>query len=95
MANGLLPIEERGLNAAQVEALDRRRRRGQLLLVIGLQMGVITALVGLLWVGQDLTHSPGWQRPMAFWAALTGTGSIVCFLWGISLRRGFNEFTSY
>lgn len=95
MANTLIPIEERNLSALDVERLDSRRRRGQLLLTIGLQMGVVTALVGLLWVGQDLTHSPGWVHPMFYWAAATGTASVVCLLWGMALRRGFHEFTSY
>lgn len=95
MANTLIPIEERTLTPAQVELLDRRRRRGQLLLTIGLQALVVTTLVGVLWVGLDLTHSPGWVHPMFYWAAFTGTVSIVCFLWGMSLRRGFHEFTSY
>lgn len=95
MANTLIPIEERNLTPREVELLDARRRRGQLLLVVGLQMAVITTLVGVLWVGQDLTHSPGWVHPMFFWAATTGTISAVCLLWGMAIRRGFHEFTSY
>jgi apolipoprotein N-acyltransferase len=86
---------ERHLTPAEVEIVDRRRRRGQLLLTIGFQAGIITTLVGVLWVGQDLTHSPGWVHPMFYWACITGTISIVCLLAGISLRRGFHEFTSY
>jgi len=95
MANTLIPIEERNLTPQQIDQLDTRRRRGQLLLTIGLQAAVVTTLVSILWVGQDLTHSPGWSHPIAYWAATTGTISIVCFLWGMSLRRGFHEFTSY
>ena len=95
MANTLIPPEERILTPAEVDALDRRRRRGQLLLTVGLQMLVVTTLVGVLWVGLDLTHSPGWSHPMFYWSCFTGTASIVCFLWGLSLRRGFPEFTSY
>ncbi len=95
MANTLIPIEERNLTPREVELLDRRRRRGQLFLTIGLQLLVVTTLVGVLWVGQDLTHSPGWSHPMFYWAAFTGISSIVCFLRGLALRRGFHEFTSY
>ena len=95
MANTLIPIEERNLTPDQVETLDKRRRRGQLFLTIGLQLLVVTTLVGVLWVGQDLTHSPGWSHPMFYWAAFTGISSIVCFLRGLALRRGFHEFTSY
>ena len=95
MANTLIPVEERNLTPREVELLDRRRRRGQLFLTIGLQLLVVTTLVGVLWVGQDLTHSPGWSHPMFYWAAFTGTASIICFLRGLALRRGFHEFTSY
>ena len=95
MPNTLIPAEERTLAPNQIELLDRRRRRGQLLLVIGLQLFVVTTLVGLLWVGQDLTHSPGWVHPMFYWSAVTGLASVVCFVWGSVLRRGFHEFTSY
>ena len=95
MANALIPVEERTLSPHEVDLLDSRRRRGQLLLTIGLQMLVVTTLVGVLWVGQDLTHSPGWSHPLFYWSCITGTASIVCFLWGMALRRGFHEFTSY
>ena len=48
MANTLLPIEERNLTPDEVEALDRRRRRGQLFLVVGFQCLIIAgAVVGL------------------------------------------------
>lgn len=95
MANTLIPVEERNLTPQQIVALDTRRRRGQLLLTIGLQAAVVTTVVGVLWVGQDLTYSPGWSHPMFYWAAFTGTISVVCMLSGIALRRGFHEFTSY
>jgi hypothetical protein len=58
MANMLIPAEERFLTPEQVEALDRRRRRGHTLLVIGWQTAII-AIVLTLWSGQDLTYSPG------------------------------------
>ena len=41
MANTLIPIEERSLSPVEVEALDRRRRRGQLFLVISWQCIII------------------------------------------------------
>ncbi len=95
MANTLIPLVERNLTPAEVELLDARRRRGQLLLVLGLQTLVVTLLVGILWVGQDLTQSPGLEHPMFYWCCTTGFISIVAFLWGLKLRRGFHEFTSY
>jgi hypothetical protein len=95
MSHGSIVASERHLTPDEVELLDARRRRGHLFLVIGLQAAVVTTLVGILWVGQDLTHSPGWLHPMAYWAGFTGLISIVCFLRGLSLRRGFHEFTSY
>ena len=66
MANSLLPPEERNLTPDQVEALDKRRDLGHTFLVIAGQFAVI-ATVLLLWVGQDLTYSPGWAHPMAYY----------------------------
>ncbi|AFL89573.1 hypothetical protein Terro_3356 [Terriglobus roseus DSM 18391] len=95
MSHAPVLISERHLTPAEVEIVDRRRRRGQLLLTIGFQAGIITTLVGVLWVGQDLTQSPGMVHPMFYWACITGTISVVCLLAGMSMRRGFHEFTSY
>ncbi len=53
MSNTLIPVEERTLTPEQVEALDRRRRRGQLLLVLCFQCIIVGTLV-TLWAGQDL-----------------------------------------
>ena len=53
MANMLLSPDERSLTPQQVERLDRRRRRGQLLLVLCGQFLVVSTLL-LLWTGQDL-----------------------------------------
>jgi len=53
MANTLIPIEERNLTPQEVEALDRRRRRGQLFLVLCGQCLIVGTLV-TLWAGQDL-----------------------------------------
>lgn len=94
MANMILPASERNLTPDEVEALDRRRRRGQLFLILGFQFGIIATLV-TVWAGQDLTYSPTWHRPMAAWDALAFLISFVCLANGIRLRRGMNEFFSY
>ena len=94
MANTLLPIEERSLTPDQVELLDRRRRRGQLFLVICFQC-VIVATLMTLWSGQDLTYSPGWIHPMFYWNAITALLAVIFGIAGVRLRRGSNEFISY
>ena len=94
MANMILPVAERNLLPDEVEALDRRRRRGQLFLVIGVQTLIIGALL-TLWAGQDLTYSPGWAHPIAYWDALVFTLSAIFLVNGVRLRRGSNEYISY
>lgn len=94
MANLRLPIQERHLTPDQVENLDARRRRGQLAMTIGWQALLVTTLL-TLWVGQDLTYSPGFERPIFYWACVTGLIAVCSLLYGISLRRGIHEFTSY
>jgi len=94
MANTLIPIEERNLTPQEVEALDRRRRRGQLFLVIGFQCLIIATLV-TLWSGQDLAYSPGFARPMFYWDAILFTLAAIFLFNGVRLRRGSNEFLSY
>ena len=94
MANTLLPAEERDLSPAQVTALDRRRRRGQVLLVMGYQFLLIAVLV-TMWAGQDATYSPGWHKPMLFWDILLFVAAVISIMRGIRLRRGLNEFFSY
>ena len=94
MANTLLPIEERSLTPDQVELLDRRRRRGQLFLVLCLQTLIIGTLV-TLWSGQDWTVSPGWTHPMVYWDAATFLGALVFGMAGLRARRGSTEFLSY
>ncbi len=94
MANTLLPPEERNLTPEEVTVLDRRRRRGHFLLVMGFQTGLIATLV-LMWAGQDLTYSPGWMHPMFYWDCILGIISLFCFIYGLRLRRGLNEFFSY
>ena len=94
MANTLLPIEERNLTPEQVDILDRRRRRGQLFLVIGFQCLIVCTLV-TVWAGQDITLSPGWAHPMFYWDGITGILAVTFLLIGLRLRRGSNEFISY
>ena len=56
-------------------------------LVIAGQFAVI-ATVLLLWVGQDLSYSPGWAHPMAYYFILA-CGVIAVFgIAGLVLRRG-------
>jgi hypothetical protein len=94
MANMLIPVEERHLTPEQVDQIDRRRRRGQLLLVVGFQTFIIGTIL-TLWSGQDLTYSPGWIHPVAYWNAFLYLVSLSCFTIGLRLRRGLNEFFSY
>ncbi len=94
MANMLLPIEERNLTPEQVEMVDRRRRRGQLFLVICFQCLIVSTILAL-WSGQDLTYSPGSIHPMAYLNAFTLALALVFGVAGLSLRRGLNEFISY
>jgi hypothetical protein len=94
MANMLLSPQERNLTPEQVELLDKRRRRGQLFLIICLQCVVVSTLLSL-WSGQDLTYSPGWIHPMAYWNGITLLLAAFFGISGLRLRRGSNEFISY
>ena len=94
MANTLIPIAERTLTPREVELLDRRRRRGQLFLVICFQCLIVGTLV-TLWAGQDATYSPGLHRPMVIWDAVMFTLAFIFGVLGVSNRRGTNEFMSY
>jgi len=87
MANPLLPPEERTLTPDQVEALDKRRDLGHTFLVIAGQFAVIAAIL-LLWVGQDLTYSPGWAHPIAFYFAIALAIILVFGVTGYVLRKG-------
>lgn len=90
MANMSLPPEERNLTPAQVEALDMRRRRGTVLLTIA---GMFTFIAVLLtcWVGQDLTYSPDFSRPMTYYFLLAGAIVVIAGTTGLYLRRGAPE----
>ncbi|HEX3572816.1 MAG TPA: hypothetical protein VHU44_18510 [Acidobacteriaceae bacterium] len=94
MANVLIPVEERHLTPDEVQVLDRRRRRGQLMLVLCGQCLIVGTLV-TLWSGQDATYSPGWARPMVYWDTILFVLAFVFFVAGVALRRGANEFLSY
>jgi hypothetical protein len=87
MPNPLLPPEERNLTPDQVEALDKRRELGHTFLVIAGQFATI-ATVLLLWVGQDLSYSPGWKHPMAYYLALICALIAGFGLTGLVMRRG-------
>ena len=87
MPNMLLPPEERNLTPDQVEALDKKREMGHTLLVVAGQFAVIGTVL-LLWVGQDLTYSPGWAHPMAYYFAVILGLIAVCGLTGFILRSG-------
>jgi hypothetical protein len=87
MANTSLPLAERNLTPSEVEALDSRREWGLTLQVIAGQFAVISTLLSL-WVGQDLTYSPGWAHPMAYYMAIALTIVFVCGVTGTIMRRG-------
>lgn len=87
MPNMLLPAEERNLTPEQVEAIDKRRDLGHTLLVIAGQFAVI-ATVLLLWVGQDLQYSPGWDHPMAYYFFFALLMIAIFGVTGLVLRRG-------
>jgi hypothetical protein len=87
MANTSLPPEERNLTPDQVEALDKRRDWGLTLQVIAGQFAVICVVLSL-WVGQDLTYSPGWAHPMAYYMTVALTIVLVCGTAGTLMRRG-------
>ena len=87
MANTLLPPEERNLTPEQVEALDKRRDLGHTFLVIAGQFTVMASVL-LLWVGQDLQYSPGWDHPMAYYFFLALILIMVFGIAGLVLRKG-------
>lgn len=91
MPNMFLPLEERNLTPSQVEVLDKRRNRGFLLLVISGQFGIIATLL-LLWLVQDLSYSPGWAHPIAYYFLFAVLVTVFAGGAGTLLRRGAPEF---
>ena len=91
MANTLLPVEERNLTPRQVELLDKRRTRGFTLMVISGQFAIISTIL-LLWLVQDLTYSPGWAHPIAYYFAFSVLVTGFAGMTGAYLRRGAPEF---
>ena len=57
------------------------------MLVIAGQFAVIATIL-LLWVGQDLTYSPGWAHPIAFYFAIALAIILVFGVTGYALRKG-------
>ena len=91
MANTLLPVEEQNLTPRQVERLDKRRTRGFMLMVIAGQFAIISTIL-LLWLVQDLTYSPGWAHPIAYYFAFSVLVTGFAGMTGAYLRRGAPEF---
>jgi hypothetical protein len=91
MANTLLPPEERILTPEEVGALDHRRYRGLMFLVVSVQFAIICCVL-LLWLGSDLSYSPGWMRPITVYFIVALLISIVSGLTGTIMRRGTPEF---
>ena len=91
MPNTSLAIEERNLTPDEVSALDKRRQRGLMFIVVSVQFAIV-ATVLLLWIGQDLTYSPGWAHPTFYYFVAAVVTSIVTGLTGTYLRRGTPEF---
>jgi hypothetical protein len=91
MANLNIPVAERGLTPDEVERLDKRRQWGLTFQVIAGQFAFFAVLL-TLWTGQDLTYSPGWLHPMAFYNVLTGALAVIFGMYGTWLKRGAYEF---
>ena len=91
MANMLIPAEERDLTPDQVVLLDKRRAWGLTLQVIAGLFTVI-GVVLWLWVGQDLTYSPGWIHPMFYYDAIVLIAAAILAATGTALRKGAPEF---
>jgi hypothetical protein len=91
MANLLIPAEERNLTPDQVELLDKRRAWGLTLQVIAGLLAII-GVVLWLWVGQDLTYSPGWIHPMFYYDVIALVAAAILAATGTALRKGAPEF---
>jgi hypothetical protein len=90
MANMSLPAAERALNPDEVEALDKRRRRGLMFQVIAGQFAFFAVLL-TLWSGQDLTYSPGSIHPMFYYNVLAATLAVIFGIYGTWLKKGAHE----
>jgi uncharacterized membrane protein (DUF485 family) len=90
MPNMSLPLEERNLTPDQVDALDKRRRRGTLLLTLAGMFSIIAVLL-TCWVGQDLQYAPGFSRPMTYYFLVACGIVVVTLITGLYLRRGAPE----
>ena len=90
MPNMSLPPEERDLTPDQVEALDRRRRKGTLLLTLAGMFAIIAVLL-TCWVAQDIQYAPGYSRPMTYYFLAACAIVVVTLISGIYLRRGAPE----
>ena len=87
MPNMSIPVAERNMTPAQVEALDHRRRRGLLFLVMSGQFAFFAVLL-LTWTGQDLTYGPGWVHPMFYYDVVCWILAASFSTYGMYLRRG-------
>jgi hypothetical protein len=92
MANLLIPVAERNLTPDQVVLLDKRRAWGLTLQVIAGLFAIIGVILWL-WVGQDLTYSPGWIHPMFYYDIITLGAAAVLAITGTALRKGAPEFS--
>jgi hypothetical protein len=91
MANTLIPAAERNLTPDEVEALDKRRTWGHTLQCIAGLCATIGVILWL-WIGQDLTYSPGWIRPMFYYDAAVWIAAVILAGTGAAMRRGASEF---
>jgi nitrate reductase gamma subunit len=87
MANAQLPTDKCNTAPDQAETLDVRCDLGHTFLVIAGQFAVI-ATVLLLWVRQDLSYSPGWAHPIAYYFYIVLGVIAALGAAGFVLRRG-------
>ena len=87
----LIPAEERNLTPNQVEELDKRRTWGLTLQCLAGLLAIIGAILWL-WVGQDLSYSPGWIHPMFYYDVIVLVAAAVLAGVGAALRKGAPEF---
>lgn len=87
MANTQLPTDERNLTPDHVGALDLRRDLGHTFLIIAGQFALITIML-LLWGRQDLSYSPGWAHPIAYYFYIALGMIAVLGAAGFVMRRG-------